>query len=287
MAGNLPVLRPQLASQRMVRPPALATHRQGVVLSLVLVALFGCEWLGVGARRHGSKKSGRTAGRTDAPSSAQVPQAGAAAVSELQLLRGQALFELQRWGEAVLVLRRAAAPPTTPTVAERAERYLGVARQALTHTMFDSLAHCACQPPLVPRLTDGEGFRRPFPLPPALHAMLQRHIAAAVGPADGAEPADADAAAVRDRIRELPVEKFKSIISTGHDGAPQTRVMFLSPEQKQQVVSSLQPVVESWVGQRLLPSSVYGVRLCLLQTTNVSFRSIPLITGMDLRYVLV
>ena len=56
----------------------------------------------------------------------------------------------------------------------------------------------------------------------------------------------------------------------GRDGAPRTRVMFLSPEQKNVVVSSLQPVVEAWVGQKLLPSSVYGVRL---YTRNATFEA--------------
>lgn len=48
--------------------------------------------------------------------------------ASMQLLHGMSLFELQRWGEAVLALRRAAEMAgSRSTVGERARRYLGVA----------------------------------------------------------------------------------------------------------------------------------------------------------------
>jgi len=62
----------------------------------------------------------------------------------LQLLHGQSLFELQRWGEAVVALQGAAAS-ANPAVSERAGRYLGVARQALTHSLFDLRAYSESQ----------------------------------------------------------------------------------------------------------------------------------------------
>lgn len=199
----------------------MAGGRRSRPLALAALLLIACWCVGgAGARRSSTKpkSSGRTDPGTEGLAAARdlvageryeaaeehirgqlllVPERGA---DELELLHGQALFELQRWGEAVLALRRASAPGAStrrpppqlafqrdlsdrllavpgspPTVRQRAVRYLGVARQALTHTAFDSWAHAACQPPLVSPLTAGEGFRRPFPIAPALHKMLQQH----------------------------------------------------------------------------------------------------------------
>lgn len=63
------------------------------------------------------------------------------AVDELQMLHGLALFELTRWGEAVLALRRAVDGGSNQAVRARAEGYLAVASKAMTHTMFDTIAH--------------------------------------------------------------------------------------------------------------------------------------------------
>lgn len=66
-------------------------------------------------------------------------------VDELQLLHGLALFELTRWGEAVLALRRAKSGGSNQAIVTRAQGYLKIARQAMTHTMFDTIAHRTLQ----------------------------------------------------------------------------------------------------------------------------------------------
>ena len=75
---------------------------------------------------------------------AQLPLAAgrrSRAVDELQMLHGLALFELTRWGEAVLALRRAVDGGSNQAVRARTEAYLAVASKAMTHTMFDTIAH--------------------------------------------------------------------------------------------------------------------------------------------------
>ena len=67
-------------------------------------------------------------------------------IDELHMLHGLALFELTRWGEAVLALRRAVGGGSNQAVQARAEGYLAVASQAMTHTMFDTIAHSMLQP---------------------------------------------------------------------------------------------------------------------------------------------
>jgi hypothetical protein len=218
-------------------------------------------------------------------------QKGSSREDELQLLHGLALFELTRWGEAVLALRRAARADTSnQAVRARAQGYLEIASQAMTHTMFDTLAHrtmhqacaaywplvtrvrdgCAtgeCQPELVAPLTSGKGFRRGLAITPALHGMLLRHIESALGSTAATNQS-------RDWMRNLPGEDYKSIVPPGPDGKPRTRVVFLSPEQKQKVVNVVQPLVESWVGQPLQPSSVYGVRLCVPEATVAAVENV-------------
>ena len=87
----------------------------------------------------------------------QLPAGSGEDAAPLQLLHGQSLFELQRWGEAVVALQGAAAS-ASPAISERAGRYLGVARQALTHSLFDLRAysepqqHRPCVPPSCARL---------------------------------------------------------------------------------------------------------------------------------------
>ena len=66
-------------------------------------------------------------------------------VDEMQLLHGLALFELTRWGEAVLALRRAKAGGSNQAIIKRAQGYLEIASKAMTHTMFDTIAHRTIQ----------------------------------------------------------------------------------------------------------------------------------------------
>ena len=132
----------------------------------------------------------------------QLPAGSGEDAAPLQLLHGQSLFELQRWGEAVVALQGAAAS-ANPAISERAGRYLGVARQALTHSLFDLRAYSESQqhtapavPPLLRQtgsLAEGDEFvSRAMPaaagptihrgqrLPPHPHAA--RLTAAAVRP---------------------------------------------------------------------------------------------------------
>lgn len=115
-----------------------------------------------------------------------------------------------------------------------------------------------CQPELVAQLTSGEGFQRGLTVTPALHSMLLQHISSALG------------STATSGLRGLPGEDYKSIVPPGPDGKPRTRVAFLNAEQKQEVVKIIQPMVESWVGQKLQPSSVYGVRLCVFHIPSCS-----------------
>ena len=108
-----------------------------------------------------------------------------------------------------------------------------------------------CQPKLVPPLTSGNGFQSGLTVTEALHSMLLQHIDSALG------------STATSYLRGLPGEDYKSIVPPDSDGKPRTRVAFLNPEQKHEVVKVIQPMVESWVGQKLQPSSVYGVRLCV------------------------
>ena len=142
------------------------------VIKMALVAV--CCWSGATtarrqprAQQQAQQSSGGVSGRGEAPVVAaarklvankqweeaedhtrlalgRLPAASGEDAAPLQLLHGQSLFELQRWGEAVVALQGATAS-ATPAVSERAGRYLGVARQALTHSMFDLRAYSESQ----------------------------------------------------------------------------------------------------------------------------------------------
>ena len=116
-----------------------------------------------------------------------------------------------------------------------------------------------CQPEFVTPLTSGEGFRHGITVTTELHDMLLQHLMSGRALAENGS---------RDWWKDLPGENYMDIVRPAADGKPRTRVVFLSPAQKQEVVEIVQPLVESWVGQKLRPSSVYGVRLCVLQTAR-------------------